>query len=230
MSNATTKFHPILFSTPMIQAILEGKKTQTRRFLKPTPVENKNYHFEKLEKFGSNAYGMVPNKGVKIDEINIFPYNGIWLCPYEVGDILWVRETFFDASMFLTAPVFSELKNQFAYKADETFIGCHKWKPSIFMPREACRTFLKVKSIRMERLQDISEEDAQAEGAHFLYHGLGTVIIDSHPDWEKLYKPRASYKDGFHFIWRYINGEESWQFNPFVWVYEFEKIEKPESF
>ena len=211
----------------MIQAIDKNLKTKTRRTkgLEKFNISPKSWRYDGINEEDNSHYMELIDVNGKPSEkyFEIVP-------PYEVGDVLWVRETFFDASMFLTAPIFSELKNQFAYKADETFIGCHKWKPSIFMPKEACRTFLKVKSIRVERLQDISEEDAQAEGAHFLYHGLGTVIVDSHPDWEKLYKPHASYKDGFHYIWKYINGEDSWQFNPYVFVYEFEKIEKPESF
>lgn len=222
----------------MVQAILEGKKKQTRRVIKSTPIENENYHFEKLEKFGSKAYGMIPNKEFEIDNINSFSYNGIWFCPYEVDDVLWVRENFYTGCNFdhWKPSQLEQCNVEVFFQADlENYdipspLSRGKIRPSIFLPFKYCRTFLKIKSIRVERLQDISEEDAQAEGAHFLYHGLGTVIIDSHPDWEKLYKPRASYKDGFHYIWKYINGEESWQLNPYVFVYEFEKIEKPLDF
>jgi hypothetical protein len=82
------------------------------------------------------------------------------------------------------------------------------------MPKEACRLLLKIKSIRVERLQDISEEDAIAEGA---------IQHEKETDW-------LTAKFGFEMIWLKINGKESWISNPFVWVYEFEKIEKPNDF
>ncbi len=231
MSNKATKFHPILFSTPMIQAIDKNIKTKTRR-TKGLEKFNENPDDWKFGGIAAAVHFPTEKNDLRISHYFIDKQTGVKehvFCPYELGDVFWVRETH--------RPLIDCTTGKFArwdYKADmpDEFHKQypHKWKPSIFMPKEACRTFLKVKSIRVERLQDISEEDAQAEGAHFLYHGLGTVIIDSHPDWEKLYKPRASYKDGFHYIWKYINGEVSWQFNPFVWVYEFEKIEKPLDF
>lgn len=205
MDTKATKFHPILFSTPMVQAILEGRKTQTRRMLKPTPIENKSYHFEKLEKHGSKAYGMVPNKGVEIDNISTFPFNGIWFCPYEVGDVLWVRETWQIRD--------SRRPTEFFFKATND-MTCAPWKPSIHMPKQACRIFLKIKSIRVERLQDISEEDAIAEGA---------AQYEEETDW-------LTAKYGFQMIWETINGKDSWNKNPFVWVYEFEQIEEPLNF
>lgn len=235
MQTKTTKFHPILFSTPMVQAIIKGDKTQTRRtkgleLLNCSSCqfrydgfneEEATHYMEFLEENG--------NPTEKYKELG---------CPYEVGDVLWVRENFYTGSNFdhwkpsqleqCNVEVFfqADLKNHDIPRP----LSRGKIRPSIFLPFKYCRTFLKVKSIRVERLQEISEEDAKAEGAHFLYHGLGTVIIDSHPYWEKLYKSRASYKHGFHYIWKYINGEDSWQFNPFVFVYEFEKIEKPLDF
>lgn len=230
MSNPTTKFHPILFSTPMIQAIDKNLKTKTRR-TKGLEKVNLNPDDWKFEAFGTNP-DIENDKSLHayftIKDTETWMYQK---CPYEVGDVLWVRETFTVIKSVETGLTYILPKASFESYKDKLIQGEKvKWKPSIFMPKEACRTFLKVKSIRVERLQDISEEDAQAEGAHFLYHGLGTVIVDSHPDWEKLYKPRASYKDGFHYIWKYINGENSWEYNPYVFVYEFEKIEKPLDF
>ena len=225
----TTKYHPILFSTPMVQAILEGRKTQTRRVLKPAPIDKNNYHFEKLEKFGSRAFGMLPNQGVEIDNINNFPYNGIWFCPYNVGDVLWVRETFAPKEIYDEPPgVIAH------YKATDSFAST-KWKPSIFMPKQACRIFLKIKSIRVERLHDISKEDAIQEGIEF-------EIIDNIKEY-KNYTAKSkefgryndySYPDvpqvSFMTLWESINGKESLELNPFVWVYEFEQIEKPNDF
>jgi hypothetical protein len=225
MQNKTTKFHPILFSTPMVQAIDKNIKTKTRR-TKGLEKVNLNPNDWKFEGIAAVVHFPTEKNDLRISQYFTNKQTGLKehaFCPYELGDVFWVRETFRPIEQEIGLP-------RFEYKSSEKINLGDKWKPSIFMPKEACRTFLKIKSIRVERLQDISEEDAQAEGAHFLYHGLGTVIIDSHPDWEKLYKPRASYKDGFHYIWKYINGEESWQFNPYVFVYEFEKIEKPLDF
>ncbi|MFV8268433.1 hypothetical protein ACNQGP_00675 [Flavobacterium sp. GT2N3] len=236
MQNKTTKFHPILFSTPMVQAIMNGTKTQTRRVIK-YPLQLKGW----LVSIGE---GKEPPP--------------IEFCQYEVGDVLWVRETIeyfsadynpHDKSLNKTSSVeinYKATNNQGLNKVNVTGIlalkalidieqckkqgKLHKWKPSIFMPKEACRTFLKIKSIRAERLQDISEVDAKAEGAHFLYYKNGSMIQENFKNWDNYYKDKASYKDGFYFIWHYINGVESWKANPFVWVYEFEKIEKPLDF
>lgn len=202
----------------MVQAILEGRKTQTRRAVKPTPIENENYHFEKLEKLGSNMFGMIPNKGIEIDNRTISPFNGIWKCPYEVGDVLWVRETF--------SPISNHNFLKFIYKEglSDWTDDLIKWKPSIFMPKEACRIFLKIKSIRVERLKSISREDARSEG------------IEVDPALKTKFKHYTNncttYNEqtSFFSLWEMINGKQSLDYNPFVWVYEFEQIEKPLDF
>jgi hypothetical protein len=132
------KFIPILFSTPMVQAILDGKKTQTRRIVKPQPQDVTHYE-----------------DGTVVWHPNVIK------SPYEVGDVLWVRETFFCTKYYEHTPLFKD-KGKYVYKATENFIGLHKWKPSLFMPKKACRLFLHVKNIRVELLQDISEQDAIA--------------------------------------------------------------------
>jgi hypothetical protein len=198
----TTKFHPILFSTPMVKAIQEGRKTQTRRVIKDKllqeSTEEDNLEFLLLT---------IPNR-------------------YNVGDVLWVRETFVQQGLD---------SNHFVYKANHplkelSFRPLGGWKPSIFMPKIACRIFLKLKSVRVEKLQNISEEDAKQEGADFLYYKNGSMIRENFKDWDSFYKKRASFKDGFHYIWEDINMNDSWNFNPFVWAYEFEQIEKPLDF
>lgn len=221
-----SQFRPILFSTPMVQAILEGRKTMTRRAVKPTPIENENYHFEKLEKLGSNMFGMIPNKGIEIDNRTISPFNGIWKCPYEVGDVLWVRETWQIRD--------SRKPKEIFYKASDD-MTCAPWKPSIFMPKEACRIFLKIKSIKVEKLQDISEEDAKAEGVLFDNQFKKYTCYFCETKW---HKGSPSCNDGFfneaiasfYSLWVSINGDESFKANPFVFVYEFEQIEKPLDF
>ena len=134
------KERPILFSGPMIRALLAGTKTQTRRIVKPQPKNRLVYALDWYD-----ADGVHP--GVKVK------------CPYgRGGDLLWVRETFFP-----------RLQNTAAiYRADSPDDGMAEmyggWKPSIFMPRTLSRLTLEVTNVRAERLHDISEEDAKAEG------------------------------------------------------------------
>ncbi len=204
-----TKYRPILFSTPMVQAILEGRKTMTRRVIKLP-----NYHPSRPEKQINN-----------LDIINWVLYDGnkeqiaTIKCPYEVGDVLWVRETFVKKE---------DVYFKYAAVA-EVWQREWKWKPSIFMPKEACRIFLKVKSIRVERLQGISEEDAKAEGAKDILKIDELKMLKGLGDW-KIPRPFLMHQFGFLSIWCKINGCENWLQNPFVFVYEFEIIEKPSDF
>jgi hypothetical protein len=130
------KEHPILFSTDMVKAILEGRKTQTRRVIKPQPVLMDKHYFKDFRK---DAGGRV--------------------CPYgQVGDRLWVRETWL--------PFEAQGPNAFLYKADIALINLHylKWQPSIFMPRKASRITLEITNTRVERLHDITGADLLKEG------------------------------------------------------------------
>lgn len=158
---------PILFSTPMIKAILEGRKTQTRRIIKNP---------EKMESFKTK---------------------------YEVGDVLWVRETFC---------IEGNTTKYFIYKADitETMWNRFNWKPSIFMPKEACRIKLKITDIKVQRLQDINGFDAIAEG-----------IEEENIKYSKLIAMRK-----FMSLWDSLNEKRGygWITNPFVWVITFEKL------
>lgn len=167
---------PILFSAPMVQAILKGQKTQTRRVVKDP-------HAIDLLEMGQ-------------------PNNALSLCSRRPGDILWVRETWQHTKVLNLHP--TDDCYGYVYRADgqpwEDYEGW-TWKPSIFMPKEACRIFLKVTDVRLERLQSISEADARAEG------------FDS--------------VDSFFALWQKLNGTESLAANPWVWVYEFEVISKP---
>ena len=195
---------PILFSTPMVQAILEGRKTQTRRVVKPQPT---NFVDDPL-----HYLWPVPciQCNLGLESIK---------CPYgQPGDVLWVRETFcrLDYGAFL-------------YKAsfDNTQKG---WKPSIHMPKEACRLFLRVKSVRVERLQAISEQDAVAEGVYFYddreEHKGFKNTYEHYVDTEKVcIRPSGSFLT----LWEKINGRESVNANPWVWVVEFERITKEEA-
>lgn len=200
---------PILFSTPMIQAILQGRKTQTRRkikFPKDWITEDNLWDWVALQ----DLYPEVFKK-------------------YSVGDVLWVRETVLfysdengnDAVLYKADPDVDEF-------SIGLFEGKPKWKPSIFMPKAACRIFLEITDVRIERLQDISEEDAKAEGAFKRNDNGFDVYRDSEDKYNEL--QGFSFKTGFKFLWQKINGAESWEANPFVWVVSFKQITKPENF
>ena len=203
---------PILFSTEMVQAILEGRKTQTRRIIKPQPKEGiitTAFDFKK---------GFYASK-IKIEENpDRFEITKLFNPKYQTGDILWVRES------FAKPPIYA-FGVKYIYKAgfNESICG---WKPSIHMPKEAARIFLEVSNVRVERLRDISEDDAIAEGiervsiAPFV-HRFKNYLCNN-----KFIGPKESFKT----LWMKINGEDSWNANPWVWVYEFKVVEKPKDF
>lgn len=212
MSNTTTKFHPILFSIPMVQSILEGKKTQTRRVVK-YPLKLKGWH-------------------LSIGESSTPP--PIEFCPYEVGDVLWARETFRKVSHYGFEDSFIEYKsggNNAHCKIvdEEQIIPVDKWKPSIHMPKEYARIFLRIKSRRVQRLQEISGDDAKQEGVKDRLNSTDLKLLVELGDW-KIPRPFNNYQFGFLSIWCSLYRCENWLENPFVWVYEFEKIEKPLDF
>jgi hypothetical protein len=210
------KEHPILFSPPMVQAILAGRKTMTRRIIKPQPPDDifetglycptmVDRHGEEYP--GSERYG-ISNEAWSIK----FPYG-------QPGDKLWVRETF-----QIVPP------NFIFYKADPENKAKTGWKPSIFMPRSASRIDLVIKSVRVERLNDISNTDALNEGIE-----RKIKFPDEEPD--TLFYRDYSFKrerfargilfgpkESFKTLWESINGKESWQSNPWAWCIIFERI------
>lgn len=223
---------PILFSTPMVKAILEGRKTMTRRVIKKKYsntdiVWKEDKYGKRLIERQNDVPGPVKNEDgttthhlVSIRDLK---------CPYgKIGDILWVRETFINDADFGEPPIY-------VYKADcknyPMSSGSH-WMPSIFMPKEACRLFLKITSIRIERLHDISEEDSKKEGV--LMHQGGKRYLNYTDEKAKI--TQAIYnchtaKESFKTLWTLINGFRdepfAWFKNPFVWVVSFERVEKP---
>lgn len=207
----------------MVQAILEGRKTQTRRAIKPQPIHDiSQYHL-------NNAGNLWVSRSAKNADGGYYLWSA--KCPYgQVGDVLWVRETW-----QLFTPYGPE-DYYFGYKASPGEIGNEAsskydyaspdvWKPSIHMPYEAARIFLRITDIRVERLQDISEDDAIAEGVE--------RVADYGTTGYKLYtEPDAAYSDidakwSFESLWQSINGADSWDANPWVWVVTFERIPKP---
>ncbi|HSD07921.1 hypothetical protein [Flavobacterium sp.] len=221
-----TKYHSILFSTPMVQAILEDRKTQTRR-TKGLEEINKNSDdwrllnsFDKPEDDQTAFY--IRNNNLYVQFTNGHKNLDI-KCPYNVDDVFWVRETSHDV---LDSETLEFLR--YGYKANNDYPGA-KWRPSIFMPKEACRIFLKIKSIRIERLQEISEEDAIAEGAKNRLKHNDLKVLEGLRGWP-IPRPFLEHQFGFLAVWCTINGCDNWIQSPFVWLYEFERIEKPLDF
>ena len=239
---------PILFSTEMVRAILNGWKTQTRRVIKPQPngeiKANIPYEF-----YGSKTE-------------RIFTDTKAYLAPYSVGDVLWVRETWrcikydsMDGNLSYGVKFKDGEQEHFEFDDNERFHQFGKyafkngWQSPYYMPREAARLFLLVKAVRVERLQEITEQDAIAEGA--LYTDFGTHV----PTWKasldggKTYHPaRPQQHNGWHMspvnspdqcyftatsafagYWNRLNAKRghSWDTSPWVWVIEFSRTEAP---
>lgn len=203
---------PILFNTEMVRAILDGKKTQTRRVVKPQPPEE----------FFEGPYWYEPGVANKDGELEpgkpiygISATDGEWgiKCPYHPGQILWVRETWG-----------KDENGEYVYRTnygtteDDSFPpSMFKWKPSIHMPREAARIFLKVTNVRVERVQDITIKDIRSEG---------TTL-------SKIEEPEVSNEAYLWFefqnLWNSTVKKSDldtygWNANPWVWVYEFERV------
>jgi len=220
---------PILFSAPMVRAILEGRKTVTRRVFAP----------ERMTWPRKGFYETHALRGGELMTTGFGPFHPErWLsyCPYgQPGDRLWVRETFascIDVDEMGFAP---ESDRCLFYKADPTphcvtpghngpeELG--RWRPSIHMPRWASRITLEVTGVRVERLQDITYEQAIAEGITDpatmpeipAGHGTGETVME--------YARRTNWpKSQFRYLWVTINGAESWDTNPWVWVVEFKRV------
>lgn len=184
---------PILFSGPMVRAIIEGRKTVTRRIAKPVK------HPDLGNIYTPGALVLENEPQHVIDRA----------CPYgQPGDRLWVRETF--------AVYGDEKMAAIHYRADRPHDVGRKgvgYKPSIHMPRWACRILLEITAVRVERLQDISHGQAMAEGVLSCESALD-------PDGNG-YSPYEL----FSALWVSINGHDSWHANPWVWVVEFKRVE-----
>ena len=193
---------PIIFSTPRVQAILEGSKTQTRRVI---TIDDAPENWK------------ISIAGTSI--VRTEPYD-VKLPRYAAGDILYVRETWADVfGKYEYRADYSESENTYRVKRYGTTIA--KWRPSIFMPREAARIFLKVTNVRVERLQEITLEDIEHEGLY------------CDPPYTKEH---YAYAPGMriHWIrqWDSLNAKRGygWDANPWVWVIEFERINKEKGF
>ena len=208
------KARPILFSAPMVRALLAGTKTQTRRGCKPQPETDP---VDGSFSWNNSTRGIC---GARQRFLNDFMLPS---CPYgQPGDRLWVRETWQHPNhpfgpLDKTCAIFYRAD----YSADPHGMDGEKspegkyrqWRPSIHMPRWASRITLEITGVRIERLQGISENDAKAEGVEHYKpeHTAGLPACSAH---------RYAFED----LWRDINGPGSWEANPWVWVVEFKRI------
>jgi len=203
------KHTPILMSAPMVRATLDGRKTQTRRIVKELKSASdgskarlfvSDADIAEANEFLTNP-GRHPNKRVK--------------CPFgRPGDRLWVRETWAEA-----API----EPGYVYRADiagEDRTGL-RWRPSTHMPRGASRITLNITGVRVERLNDISEADAIAEGIWEQPEGFNIT-----PPHRPLDDGYDSARDCYADLWESIHGPDSWDLNPWVWVIEFRRVEQ----
>ena len=212
------KERPILFSAPMVRAILAGTKTQTRRVVKPVGNDDSFV----LQEHGSGWWPYRSDDGESpFKDGNEIPH----ACPYgEPGDRLWVRETFARIDGQTQPWIETDYRATYTHgdRLGDTLGLKKRWTPAIHMPRAASRITLEVTGVRIEQLQDISERDAIAEGVS----ASPTCLRDDDTDAfrrigpvEDNSFPIARYAS----LWESINGAGSWAANPFVWVIEFRR-------
>lgn len=205
------KERPILFSAPMVRAILDGTKTQTRRQMKVQPDDNGTVTVGKIG--GSRGVAYIGNErsGGIVTRVP---------CPYgQPGDRLWVRETGWQRpertprmlreGADTWAPYYFDADELNDADREELKAWGFKRRPSIFMPRQFSRLTLELTGIRVEQLQEISEADAMAEGVNWQ---------------DRAWLSRFTARHVYTAVWERINGKGSWAANPFVWVLEFQNV------
>ena len=215
---------PILFNTEMVRAILDERKSCTRRLVKPQPKSKLCYTFAGSD---SGTWGYPNRTAHEIwgeefklpNDITEEELSKRWNPPYQTDDILYVRETWCglpvnEAGHFRGHPIYY-------YRADgdlrpEGWRGA--WHPSIHMPKEAARIWLKVTDVRVERLQDITADGIRNEGLPSMAVHVGDMDV-ALKEWETIWNSTIKKSD----IDRY-----GWDANPWVWVIEFERCEKPQ--
>lgn len=216
------KERPILFSGPMVRALLDGRKTQTRRVIKPQPDSVKNFGRAVPYRRASPPQDMASEK-----------YEVPIVCPYGApGDRLWVKETWglndtiYGGDQPIPKARPADLPPQglvfFATEDDTEIRNELRWRPSIHMPRWASRLTLEITEVRVERLQDISKSDAEAEGIR--EPSLGEWVETG------LWQVRRTQCEAvttYCALWESINGAGSWDANPWVWAVSFRVLEGP---
>lgn len=243
------KTKPILFSAPMVQALLAGRKTQTRLVVKPQP-EGSPVSPHKAEKpwlSGDGKWRWMHGVVCREDTARTCPYG-------QIGDLLWVRERIGRRpASFLGIEATNGVESAYFFADGEDVVDDHDFSlcpwwirkslPSIHMPRWASRITLEITDVRVERLQGISEDDAKAEGCFFTDYGRDcwhrggppqdvgdcmepAITHNQRPGW--MWYKTGSHKQCFNSarfayanLWEMINDPESWDSNPWVWVIEF---------
>jgi hypothetical protein len=212
MPATATKERPILMAGAMVCATLDDIKTKTRRIIKPQPRGMDGLHCSP----SFHAYDLLNSEDLPCG-YGFQTESSYHLCPYgKPGDHLWVREAWnVRGFCFGMEPrhTIAASKSAWVYRADDKTGWQHGWKPSIHMPRWASRLTLEVVSVVVERLQDISEADAIAEGAHECFN----------MQVRERYGKASPIIAGFASLWESINGSGSWKSNPWVWVVEFKR-------
>jgi hypothetical protein len=236
---------PILFNTEMVRAILEGRKSCTRRIVKPQQL---------IGMLPDKCKNVAPEEFLKEKKLMFKPYcdmtdieliNSAYIAPYQPGDILYVRETWehFDCCCCegdehgncYQEPQQNVLNKSYGcymYRATDEIYGDARWHPSIHMPKEAARIWLKVTDVRVERLQSITEggairEGAEGEKCHHTNTGAFGCTDCMNTGW--IEPPQVEFMQ----IWNNTIKKSDldrygWDANPWVWVIEFERCEKPE--
>jgi hypothetical protein len=221
------KERPILFNGAMVRAILDGRTTVTRRLVKPQYIgEDWSVRPAMAPRSAGHSHDWWLPTGEQ-------PYTALPNCPFgQPGDRLWVRENWMDlrGTGVEHRPTPDSPLQRYAYGADSQLGSASdearkdfglKWRPSIHMPRTACRIMLEITDVRVERLQDITEDQARAEGAepYDVEHATEDelVLLDA-----PLKEPGNPYRNGFALLWNSTGGD--WDANPWVWVIEFERV------
>lgn len=224
---------PMLFSAPMVRGLLNDTKTLTRREIKPQPYDESADGACWLDIDARHQWAWHCG-----EDQDILPNERPFFCPYgQPGDRLWVRETFIDlrGTGVEHRPTPSSPLQRYAYAADHQAGSAGdearkeyglKWKPSIHMPRTASRITLEITGVRVERLQEISEADAIAEGIERSYDQWRDYRTDQAVNYPSAATPIESYRT----LWESINGPSFWDANPWVWVVEFKRLDQQAKF
>lgn len=201
----------MIFNAEMVNAILSDRKTQTRRVL--ATYQDAVKFCPEWDVNGKQIFIVLGEK----DHTGMNPVITAIPCPFgQPGDRIWVRETFrvhSRATDVATLVYRASVRNSWTEQTHRVPVAvCNKpatpekWTPSIHMPRWASRILLEITDVRVERLNSITESDAEAEGVTDT--GFGDLLVD-----------------GFRYLWKSIYGDDSWQANPWVWVIEFKRVE-----
>lgn len=217
---------PIIFSGPMIRALLDGQKTQTRRVLKPQPEERANGLWHVFNRYGGSA-------GVHVDQVGEVAAD---YAPWRSGDRLWVRETCGRrTASFLGIEATNGVEEAFYVADGEDVVNEHEfnlhpwWRgkvcPSIHMPRLASRLTLIVEAVKVERLQEISYEDAILEGVGDFAKALGDSTNEPTGETAEQTARRLQWPQrAFSALWKEIHGPDAWAANPWVAAVSFRTI------